>query len=100
MEMRFTWDPAKARSNRRKHGVSFEQATQVFDDPNHILLGNYLFPEEGEPRQQVIGLSQDVVLLSVIFVDRSTDNLTRIRLISARKANANEEYLYQTATSR
>jgi uncharacterized DUF497 family protein len=80
MEVRFTSDSAKARSNRRKHGVSFEQATQLSTIQITSSSGNYLFPEESEQRQQVIGLSQDVVLLSVIFVDRSTDNLTLIRL--------------------
>jgi len=97
--MRFTWDRAKARSNHRKHGVSFEEAKEVFDDPNHVILENYLLAEEGEQRQQAIGLSRGVVLLAVVFVDRSQADDVVIRLISARKANDYETYLYQTGAA-
>jgi len=36
--VRFEWDEAKNRANRRKHGVSFELAQRVFDDPNALML--------------------------------------------------------------
>jgi uncharacterized protein len=100
MEVRFAWDSKKAAANQRRHGVSFEQAAEVFDDPDHVVLENYLLAEEGEQRYQVIGLTLDVVLLAVIFVDRSEDDdAVVIRLISARKANAYEKFLYQNATA-
>jgi uncharacterized DUF497 family protein len=35
-ELRFTWDEAKDRSNRRKHGIGFEEAVRVFADPLHL----------------------------------------------------------------
>ena len=94
MEVGFTWDLAKARSNRRKHGISFDQATQVFDDPSHVVREDYR--ADDEQRYQAIGMSRGMVLLLVIFVDRSRGENVRIRLISARKANDYETYLYQT----
>jgi uncharacterized DUF497 family protein len=101
MEVRFAWDAQKAAQNRRKHGVSFEQAREVFDDPNHVVLENYRLIEEGEQRYQAIGLSGGMALLAVVFVDRSEDDeQVMIRLISARKANRYEKYLYQAATAR
>ena len=39
-EMRFTWDPAKARKNQSSHGVSFTTAAEIFDDPNHVVGEN------------------------------------------------------------
>jgi uncharacterized DUF497 family protein len=98
VEVRFRWDRAKAVANRRKHRVSFEQAREVFDDPDHVVIENYL-EEGGEQRQQIIGLSCGMVLLAVIFVDRSTGEDVVIRLISARKANAYEQYLYETGAA-
>jgi uncharacterized DUF497 family protein len=35
--MRFTWDPAKARKNQSRRGVSFTTAAEIFDDPNHVV---------------------------------------------------------------
>jgi uncharacterized DUF497 family protein len=51
--MRFEWDPNKSRANRRKHGVSFETASLVFDDPNHLSVQDRF--EEGEERWQTLG---------------------------------------------
>ena len=55
--MRFTWDPAKARRNRRIHGVSFETAVEIFDDPNHVVGENYFMEDAGEQRFQMIGMT-------------------------------------------
>jgi Ribonuclease toxin, BrnT, of type II toxin-antitoxin system len=52
-EMRFTWDPAKARRNQKFHGVSFTTAAQIFDDPNHLVGDNYYMEETGEQRFQI-----------------------------------------------
>jgi len=83
--MRFEWEPRKAARNRRKHGVSFEEALTVFydslaatfSDPNH---------SEGEPRQITVGYSAKGRLLVVCHTDRRGG----LRLISARRANAHE----------
>ena len=86
METRFTWDPAKARKNLRVHGISFEAAQEVFNDPNHVAKENYFIEDQGEQRYGVIGLTANVVLLLVVFVDRSEGNVEIVRIISARKA--------------
>jgi len=89
--MQFDWDPVKARSNLAKHGVSFETASGVFNDPfAYELLDdreNY-----GEDRFVIVGMMQEL-LLSVVYTER--DGI--FRLISARLATRNErnEYVRQ-----
>ena len=63
MTTRFTWDPAKAARNQRKHGVSFETAREVLADPNHIVSENYDFEAEGERRCLAIVMTRDLVLV-------------------------------------
>ena len=41
MKVRFTWDPTKARTNQRLHGISFETAKEAFDDPHHLVGESY-----------------------------------------------------------
>ena len=89
--MRFTWDPAKARNNQRIHGVSFTTAAEIFDDPNHVVGDNYFLEEAGEQRFQIIGMTRNLVLLLVVFVERGSDV---IRIVSARKAVDYEESIY------
>ena len=91
MGVRFTWDPIKAARNLRAHGVSFESAMEVFDDPHQVVGDNYFFECEGEQRYQIIGMTRELVLLLVVFVEPSTKI---IRLISARKADNYEKNLY------
>ena len=92
METRFTWDAGKAKENLRKHGVSFETAIEVFADPNQVVADNYFI--EGEQRLQVIGMTRGLVLLLVVFMDRSDEEVEEIRIISARKADALEARRY------
>ena len=68
MKAGFTWDRAKAQRNLRVHGISFETAAEVFDDPNHVVGGNYFIEEIGEQRCQVIGTTRKLLLLLVVFV--------------------------------
>ena len=56
MDLRFTWDPAKARRNLARHGVSFEAATQAFLDP-HLILIEDREDELGEMRYHAIGFA-------------------------------------------
>jgi uncharacterized protein len=84
--MEFEWDDAKAASNLTKHGVSFEEAKRVFDDPNRL---EFFKPEGGEDRYVIIGAS-DAKLLAVIHTERGTN----IRIISARKATRDEKKAY------
>jgi len=81
----FEWNDAKAAANRRKHGVSFDEATTVFDDP----LVNIFHDEEhsvSEDRWIAIGISDRGRLLVVSHAYREG----RARIISARKATGNE----------
>jgi uncharacterized DUF497 family protein len=95
MEVRFTWDRAKAERNKRVHGFSFEQATEVFDDPNHVAGENYFAEWEGEQRYQIIGMTRRLILLLVVFVERSSPDAQVIHLISARKAVEYEKSIYE-----
>lgn len=95
METRFTWDSAKAERNQRIHGISFETAKEVFDDPNHVAGENYFIESEGEQRYQLIGMSKSLALLLVVFVDRSGRGAEVIHLISARRAVDYEKSIYQ-----
>ena len=94
MKARFTWDPAKAERNRRVHGISFQRAAKVFDDPNHGVGDNYFIESVGELRYQNIGMTRRLALLVVVFVDRSQADVETIHLISARKAVDYEESIY------
>jgi uncharacterized DUF497 family protein len=94
MKRRFTWNSAKAGKNRRVHGISFETAKEVFDDPDHVAGENYFIERDGEQRYQLIGMTRNLVLLLVVFVDRSTPDVEVIHLISARKAVEYEKTIY------
>jgi uncharacterized DUF497 family protein len=48
----------KAEKNQRVHGISFEKAAEVFDDPNHVVGDNYFIESDGEQRYQVIGMTR------------------------------------------
>ena len=93
METRFTRDPKRALRNLRNHGVSFESAREVFSDPNHIETPNYFV--DGGQRRQVIGMTGKLVLLLVVFVDRSNTGIEITHIISARKGEAVEEAIYE-----
>jgi uncharacterized DUF497 family protein len=88
----FEWDPAKAAYNVANHGVSFEEATTVFDDPDHYTEED-LEHSEHEDRERTIGVSTEGRLLFVVHTARGRD-LDVIRLISARIATARERRRY------
>jgi uncharacterized DUF497 family protein len=95
MQKRFTWDPAKAQRNQREHGISFEMARDAFADPNHIVTENYHFEDESEQRYLAIGMARSLVLVVVVFLDRSEPSVEIIHIISARKAVAYEQSIYE-----
>ncbi len=88
--MEFEWNPEKAAINQKKHGVSFREATAVFNDPLSVT-----FPDPnhsiGENRYVIIGMSGAGLLLVISHTDRRN----RIRIISARKANRQEKMFYE-----
>jgi uncharacterized DUF497 family protein len=91
--VRFIWDEAKNRSNRRKHGVSFETARLVFADPLHLSI--FAGHEHGEERWQTLGLVGSVVILLVVhtYVEQNGEEI--VRIISARKATKRERARYE-----
>lgn len=90
-DIRFDWDPAKARENVRKHGISFDEARTVFADENAILLDD---PDHSsdEDRFALLGLSAPLRVLVVAHCYRAGDSA--IRVISARKATRIERAQY------
>jgi hypothetical protein len=90
-DIEFEWDEAKSRENKRKHGVSFEEAQTVFLDENAIRFAD---PDHStdEDRFLMLGISFQLRVLVVCHCFRADDAV--IRIISARKANQEEETDY------
>lgn len=86
--MRFEWDPSKAASNRRKHGVAFEEAAECFEDPLALVLD-----EPGDPERLIlIGASKRRRLVFTVYIEKTT---ATIRIISARLATRRERRRYE-----
>lgn len=92
--MLFLWDPLKAEDNVRKHGVSFEMAQTVFDDPFHLsVLDKKLHDEE---RWMTMGRTPHGKMLVVVHTYTITEGENEtIRIISARKATKKEVRQYE-----
>lgn len=90
-EIRFEWDPAKARTNLRKHRVSFEEGESVFYDERALLLDDPDHSQD-EDRFVLLGLSDRFRVLVVVHAYRERDQV--IRLISARRATRSEQDRY------
>jgi hypothetical protein len=88
--VRFEWDDRKAAANRRKHGVSFEDAITAFDDPWALRAPDPKHSTASEERTWLIGEADSGVL--VVFTIRQPGN--RYRLISARRASRRERARY------
>jgi len=95
--MQFKWDAAKAATNLRKHGVSFEVAVRAFADP--FALTGPERVEHGEQRWQTLGMVDGYLLLLVAHtvLELKTDNqvIEVIRIISARQADRKERRRYE-----
>ena len=87
----FTWDDGKARANRRKHGVSFEEAASAFSDENARLMYDQGH-SDAEDRFVLLGLASSLRLVVVCHCYRDRDRV--IRIISARKADRDEQSQY------
>ena len=90
-DLRFSWDPRKARRNLEKHRVSFQEAQTVFFDEHAILIDD---PDDSveEERFLILGLSAALRLLTVCHCVRDEGN--EIRIISARHADRFERRQY------
>jgi len=84
----FLWDSAKARGNRKKHGVDFADAVEVFHDPNAMTIS-----DEFEDEQRFVTIGTDALgrIVTVVYTWRGN----AIRIISARKATARERGQYE-----
>jgi len=99
--IRFEWDEAKTLANQRKHGVSFQQASQVFHDPSRVLLMDRVV--DGEQRWHTLGFvseaSGGILLMLVAHTFReeleSGMSVEVIRIISARYASRKERQRYE-----
>ncbi|NJK35835.1 MAG: BrnT family toxin [Oscillatoriales cyanobacterium SM2_2_1] len=88
--MKFQWDQSKAASNLKKHGVTFEEAKTVFDNPLTVIFNDEAIV--GEQREVIIiDHSRQNRLLLIAFTERSGD----VRIISARLATRNEREDYK-----
>ena len=93
LQMRFEWDENKNRENRKKHGVSFEIAMEVFDDPFSLTSRDRIV--EGEERLWTLGRVEDLNILVVVHTVVDERNEEVIRIISARKATPRERAFYE-----
>ena len=93
--MNFEWDPEKANTNLRKHGVTFQEAATVFED---VLSMTYYDPDhsQDESRYITVGMSRSRRLLIVAHTDRGEN----IRIISGRKTTRRERKQYEEGTKK
>ena len=88
--MEFTWDEAKNKSNVAKHGVEFETARLVFNDPQFVTEQDR--EVEGEPRWQTIGMVEGTQVLLVAHLTFESEDA--VHIISARRATPQERRRY------
>jgi hypothetical protein len=88
MVISYEWDPNKAKSNFKKHGIKFADAVRVFEDENAITIED---DHEKEDRFITIGMDFLSRILVVIYTFRDIV----IRIISARKATARERKIHE-----
>ena len=90
--MVFVWDENKDRINRRKHGVSFETAARIFEDPNVVSYPDRVV--DGEERWHAVGNAGGIALVLVVHTSEEKHGEEEIRIVSARKASPRERALY------
>ncbi len=88
--MKFEWDEKKNKKNKQKHGISFEMAARVFLDKNRIEKMDIEHSTLDEERINIIGRVSNILILFVVCTDRKV----KTRIISARRAEIDEEIEY------
>jgi uncharacterized DUF497 family protein len=95
--IRFEWDEVKNRSNQRKHGIAFREASQVFLDPLHVTVFDGI--ESGEERWRTFGLVEHSMVIVVAHTFRELDGegegMDIVRIISARVTTKKEKLFYE-----
>jgi uncharacterized DUF497 family protein len=89
--MRFEWDATKEKANRRKHGISFEEAQTVFFDEHAI---EFFDPDHSEDEDRFVLLGMSFKLRLVVVCHCFRESETVVRLFSARPADKSEEREY------
>jgi len=92
--VQFEWSEEKNRLNIKKHGISFEEAKEVFLDPLHISKLDHRF-DYFEERWITVGATREdkILVVANIFFNENGEEI--IRIISARKANQKERRFYE-----
>ena len=88
----FEWDPAKAAYNLEAHGIAFDDASLVFDDPYRLTEEDSVV--DSERRWRTIGSAFGIVVLLVIHLEEEWNHDLFVRIISARKATPLERLAY------
>jgi uncharacterized DUF497 family protein len=94
--IRFEWDEAKNLANQRKHGISFEEAIQIFADPLHFSIPERVV--DGELRWRTFGTAANRALLVVahtLHEEHEEGTLEIVRIISAREVTREERRSYE-----
>ncbi|MBE9525721.1 MAG: BrnT family toxin [Proteobacteria bacterium] len=91
--IKFEWNISKARSNERKHGITFEEAKSVFYDELAVQFYDSDSSQLGDDRFLILGVSSKNRILMICHCEREPDEV--IRIISARKATKNEQGFYK-----
>ncbi|WP_062057482.1 BrnT family toxin [Cellvibrio sp. OA-2007] len=94
MDIHFEWDRNKAASNLRKHGVSFIEASEIFNDPLAIKLRDDEHSEQ-EERWVTIGQVRSMRIVVTVHTWQEDDDNIYVRIISARKATVHEIKNYE-----
>lgn len=92
MALTFEWDEAKDLSNQKKHGVSFDEAKTVFNDPRSLTIADEAHSDD-EDRFIDMGISSRGRLIVVCYTERGPN----IRIISSRNATKSERKNYEQA---
>ena len=95
MVLNFEWDEEKSKKNFKKHGVTFEEAKTIFNDPSAITTDDPDHSDE-EERYLDIGLSSKAKVLVVWYTERQQN----IRIIGCRKATPSERMTYEKREKR
>ena len=90
-ELRFEWDQRKNAANRRKHGVSFEEAATVFADEHALLIAD---PDHSEDEDRFVLLGSCSLLRMLVVCHCYQQTEAVVRIISARKATRSERLQY------
>ncbi len=91
--MRFEWNAEKSRQNHKKHGISFEIASEVFADPFCLTIPDRTIGRE--ERFWTIGRLENLVVLVAVHTTRDERGEEIVRIISARKATPRERRFYE-----